>query len=418
MTRRNESLVRLPGGRPRHWVAPRHFGLAGALLLCVLLGLTPSPAQPAQPAPGHARAVETPEHATPPRHQWMAPLFVRAGQFAAAFGRRELAVGLYTQAISLYGEDNPHAVVAFVYRADLLDRLGRHEDARKDKEWIMRGMPGRTTRAEARSPAAAPSDPLSQTVADAVRAAGVRDFDRAIELYSLALADESLSGERRRKALKGRAFSYEQIKRFSEAEEDLTALARLAPNDPLLHVRRGHFYLDRNRLDEAYAVFEAGARLKPSDSGFRYGMGRVHSARKEFAAAIAQYNEAIRLTSGSSLYYLWRAEAHLQLEMYREALADYDKALATGWLTPRAKDQLHFGRGFLFLSTGQFESALHDLDKALAAAPDHANGRRWRGLAHEQLGHRERALEDYEHALKLMPDDTWLKERVSRLRAS
>jgi tetratricopeptide (TPR) repeat protein len=418
MKRRNGSLALRPGGRPRRPVAPRHFGFAAALLLCVLLGLTPAPAQPAQSTPGHARAVEAPEHATPTRRQWMAPLFVRAGFVAAAFGRHELAVGLYTQAISLYGEDNPAALVAFVYRADLLDRLGRHDDARKDKEWIMRGMPGRPARADARSPAATQGDALSRTIADAVRAAEVRDFHRAIELYSLALGDESLSGERRRKALKGRAFSYEQIKRFSEAEEDLSALARLAPNDLLLHVRRGHFYLDRNRLDEAYAVFEAGARLKPSDSGFRYGMGRVHSARKEFAAAIAEYTEAMRLGPDVSLYYLWRAEAYLQLDRHREALADYDKALATGWLTPRAKDQLHYGRGFLYLQTGQFESALHDLDKALAAAPDHANGRRWRGLAHEQLGHRERALEDYEHALKLVPGDTWLTERIARLRAS
>jgi tetratricopeptide (TPR) repeat protein len=264
---------------------------------------------------------------------------------------------------------------------------------------------------------AAQPDALS-AITKAARSEEARDFNRAIELYSLALINDSLASEQRRRALKGRAFAYEQIKRFSEAEEDLSALARIAPNDSSLHVRRGHFYLDRNRLDEAYAVFDAGARLRPAEGIFRYGKGRVHSARKEFPMAIAEYTEAMRLTPGVSLDYLWRAEAYAQLKMYPAAVADYDQALATGWLIPRDKAQLYLGRGFLYLNTGEFESALRDLDKALDFDPDNANGRRWRGLAYEQLGHRKRALEDYEYALRLMPSDTWLAERIAELRAS
>jgi tetratricopeptide (TPR) repeat protein len=303
-------------------------------------------------------------------------------------------------------------VVAFVRRSASLSRLGRHDEALKDKEWVIRGMQG-TAPAETSYQLAARPDARSSVIDTALRAEQARDFDRAIELYSLALAQAPLSQEHRRKALRGRAFSFEQAKRFAEAEQDLSALAQIAPNDANLHVRRGHFYLDRNRLDEADAIFEAGARLRPADGVFRHGKGRVHSARKEFAAAIAEYSEAMRLTPGVSLDHLWRAEAYRQLGMQREALADYDQALATGWLVPRSKVQLYLGRGLLYLDTREFEFALHDLDKALAFDPDNAAARRGRGVAYEHLGHRERALEDYEHALRLVPGDDWLPGRIA-----
>jgi tetratricopeptide (TPR) repeat protein len=345
----------------------------------------------------------------------MAAGFLNAGFVAAGLGGHELAVRLYSRAISLLGADNPAAVVAFVRRAASLSRLGRHDEALKDKEWVMRALP-HTAHADTSYQLAAQPEVPSQTMANARRAEEARDFDRATELYSRVLADESLSHEGRRKALRGRAFSFERIKRFSEAEQDLSALAAIAPSDADLHVRRGHFYLERGRFEDAYAVFEEGGRLRPTEGIFRYGKGRVHSARKEFAAAVAQYSEAMRLTPGVSLDYLWRAEAYLQLKMYREALADYDQALATGWLIPRDKAQLYLGRGSLYLKTGEFESALRDLDKALSFNPDDANGRRWRGFAYEQMGNRKSALEDYEHALTLMPDDSWLPARIAELR--
>jgi tetratricopeptide (TPR) repeat protein len=378
--------------------------------------MLPSQAQPlssgtvAEPA----RAAGSPRQPAQTGH-WLAGGLVKAGYVAAGLGAHEWAVSLYSQAIARFGEENPAAVAAFVGRAASLSRLGRHEEALKDKEWIMRAIPGT---ADTSFQLATQPDARSATIAKAQRAEETREFDRAIALYSLALADASLSGEHRRKALQGRALCYEQTKRFAEAEEDLSALARIAPTDFRLYVRRGHFYLDRNRLDEAYAVFDAGARLKPAEGIFRYGRGRVYSARKEFPAAIAEYTEAMRLTPGVSLNYLWRAEAYLQLNMYPEALADYDQALATGSLIPRDKAQLYFGRGFLYLNTKEYELALRDLDKALGFNPENANGRRWRGLAYEQLGNRKRALEDYEYALRLAPSDTWLAERIAELRAS
>jgi tetratricopeptide (TPR) repeat protein len=392
----------------------RHRCFACALCLCVVFGASQAQTSTSGTSAGPARAAEAPERPAQAGHHWIASGFVKAGFVAAGLGAHAWAVSLYSQAITRFGEDNPAAVAAFVGRAASLSRLGRHEEALKDKEWIMRGMPAH---ADASFQLAA-QDELSATIAKAARAEEARDFNRAIELYSLALSNDSLASEQRRRALKGRALAYEQVKRFSEAEEDLSALARMTPTDVSLHFRRGHFYLDRDRLDDAYAVFDAGARLNPSDPGFRHGKGRVHSARKEFAAAIVEYTEAIRLMSGVSVYYLWRAEAYVQLKMYPEALADYDQALATGWLIPRDKAQLYLGRGFLYLNTREFELALRDLDRALGFNPDNANGRRWRGLAYEQLGHRKRALEDYEYALRLMPSDGWLAERIAELRAS
>jgi hypothetical protein len=47
--------------------------------------------------------------------------------------------------------------------------------------------------------------------------------------------------------------------------------------------------------------------------------------------------------------------------------------------------------------------------------PNSANALKWRGIALEHLGDRERALADYRAALAILKKDDWVSERVRLL---
>lgn len=56
---------------------------------------------------------------------------------------------------------------------------------------------------------------------------------------------------------------------------------------------------------------------------------------------------------------------------------------------------------------GQFRAALVDLDAGIAAAPEHAELRRWRGHCRNALGQHTEAEADYDIALRLDPQSSW-----------
>lgn len=257
---------------------------------------------------------------------------------------------------------------------------------------------------------------MKENLAKATAAEKAIDFDLAIKIYTAALNELSPTPAQKVELLRRRARVYTETKSFPQAESDLSAAISLSPDDYTLYIRRGYFYLERDRFDDALADFEAGSRISPKESFFIYGKGRVYSARREFDKAIESYTKAMELAPGVALHHLYRAEANLRLGRYKEALADYDRALATGYLLPDDITQLHFGRGYLYLLTDKYDLAIRELDAALNVDPNHLLGRRWRGTAHERLGHRQLALADYEYALKLKPDDKWTAERVMALR--
>jgi tetratricopeptide (TPR) repeat protein len=301
-------------------------------------------------------------------------------------------------------------VVALVCTVGL-DYAPKIVDAVKRAEWTMR-----KTRAEV-------SGRFAPLVREAEAAEAAGDHPRAIELYSSALADASISNDDRRSMLRGRAYVLEWARRYPDAEADWSAALAIEPVDPVLYYRRGLFYQRRERHDEALADFAAGKRIDPRDPWFSYGEGGVRAVRQEHRLTIAAYSEAIRLKPDMMRAYLGRASAYNYEKMYQEAHADYDRVIldreskgsATRYLQPRDIGLAYLGRGYARNHLGDYRGAKDDFDKVLGEQPRSSNALMWRGYALEQLGDRERALADYRAALVFVKTDEWLSERVRAL---
>jgi tetratricopeptide (TPR) repeat protein len=238
------------------------------------------------------------------------------------------------------------------------------------------------------------------------------DEGRDLDIDPAAGVDEA------RQTLVRRASVYETVKDYDKAEADLTSALRLAAPAAVLYLDRGYFYMRRGRFGEALYDFLAAAALEPSNPRPRYAAGRAQAALGNYGEAIDYYGKAIKLGPREPSFYLARAEARLRLEQPGDALADYDRAIDLR--PPRSTDRYYayVGRGYASLMLTDYSDAITSFDSAIQIDPGAVNALLWRGYAREKSGQVDLALEDYERAASVAPNDRSARANVQRLRSN
>lgn len=61
-------------------------------------------------------------------------------------------------------------------------------------------------------------------------------------------------------------------------------------------------------------------------------------------------------------------------------------------------------RGFAYRSKGDYDRAIHDFDQAIRLKPDFANAFNNQGIAYDYEGDYDRAIQDFDQAIRLQPD--------------
>ncbi len=263
----------------------------------------------------------------------------------------------------------------------------------------------------------APADADSRIHTEVKHAERAGAFDRAIELLSTAISDDSISNAERRNILNQRAYLYERIGQTDRAVVDWSSAIAIEPVDPALYASRGFLYLRQHRYDDAIADFAKGEALDAKSPIFAYGLGRVESDRGNYEEAIKAYTRALSVAPDHATAHLWRGEAYLVQKNYRGSQLDFESVLAGGHtLTPNDRGRVYLGLGFAKMRAGEFATAVSHLDKGLELLPNDLSGLRARAFALQKLGVRKRSLEDYERILTLRPDDSWAAEQVGKLK--
>jgi len=234
---------------------------------------------------------------------------------------------------------------------------------------------------------------------------------------SLALDPNATIAERRL-TLARRAAVFEELKEFAKAEESWASAIRLEPPTASLYGDRGYFYIRLGRFAEALGDFNVGMQLDPANPRYRFGAGRVQVMLKNYAAAADLYGEAIKLGPRDPTFYLARAEALIHLDQPRLARADYDQALKITLPRPIDNYFATIGRGFAALKLADYPSAIADFDKALEYDPRAVMVLLWRGYARERDGRINLALDDYERAASVDPNNRWANASLQRLRSN
>jgi tetratricopeptide (TPR) repeat protein len=139
----------------------------------------------------------------------------------------------------------------------------------------------------------------------------------------------------------------------------------------------------------------------------------VVQAHGDLQGQIDSVSARIKSDPGNAELYFRRAELYREHEEWSAAIADYDRVekLAPG------NDAVHLGRAKLLLASGRYEAAQGELNRFLAARPDHVDALVTRARVGEKLGQHALAAEDFARAIQLAnpPEPEFYLERAQAL---
>jgi tetratricopeptide (TPR) repeat protein len=201
------------------------------------------------------------------------------------------------------------------------------------------------------------------------------------------------------------------------------------------YFNRAGAYNKKTEFDRAVADYSALMELHPGNI-FVYNF-RAYSYFQlgELDRAIADYDRAIELNQRSRYAYLSRGVAYYRKEDYDHAIADYTQALQLGHQDPvisadrkaQSKGQdgdpipppvdgqapglgladghAFYVRGAAYFGKGDLERAIADYDQAIRLNPTDKRALAYRALAYKIKGKLDGAITDYDRIVQLDPRD-------------
>jgi Flp pilus assembly protein TadD len=196
--------------------------------------------------------------------------------------------------------------------------------------------------------------------------------------------------------------------RSAEAAVSLAKAQELAPGNDDVSRRIAAAYDALGREEEAEAMYERAIALRPSYWRHVNDLGAFYLHRGRIEEAKVRFRESIRLSPERHTGYANLAGAHLLAGEIEEA-----EPLLQAAIRIHPSGGAHNNLGFVYYSTGRFEEAAEQYEKAIQLAPEDAMYHGNLGDAYRQLGRRadaERryasAVERERGALAVNPEDT------------
>jgi tetratricopeptide (TPR) repeat protein len=255
------------------------------------------------------------------------------------------------------------------------------------------------------------------------------ELDPAIEDYGNAIRirpDEA--------AYSNRGNAYFEKGDLDRAIADYDSALELSPANPTVYLNRGVAHGAKGDLSRALADLTDCIGLAPDRAQARYIRGTIYDDLGDPAKALADLREALRLSPAGDPPHEKAAALIAEIEA-RPAEA----APAAGGPSPQDFAACDFSpdadlairactnivesgtdaddvvvaynyRAVAYLQRGDFDLAIADFDKALAAVADDAQGLFFRGLAHHAKGDTTAALKDLGAAVDLFDADAPMRK--------
>ena len=203
--------------------------------------------------------------------------------------------------------------------------------------------------------------------------------------------------------------------RFEEAAGRLREAILLSPDKLPAHHILGLLLLLQQKPGEASAELERAAALAPGSAGIQLELGRAYEAVRKLDKAEASYRKALKIdpTLAKAHYTLGtllartgrREEADEHIGIYRVA---FQKEQDAAFLGGSRRAELNLA--WIELQRGRPERALEQYERH----PDNADALRGAARALIQLGRDAEAVQRYERAVALAPEDAGLRYELDR----
>ncbi|MFO0948075.1 MAG: tetratricopeptide repeat protein [Planctomycetota bacterium] len=202
---------------------------------------------------------------------------------------------------------------------------------------------------------------------------------------------------------------------YDRAIEDFNQAIQRDPKSPLFYVSRGMAFLAKKDNASAKGDFDDAIRLDPQISEGYYGRGLVERAMGKVEESLRDLTEAIRrVPRDTEMYDVYNERAHSYYydAKYDVAVEDYDRAIeqakrreeGADRVTTRLlrdKAQLYANRGDALQKLGKHDKALADFDEAVKINPENPEYFHLAGKSMQELGRKDEAFAVFSKAIAL-----------------
>jgi tetratricopeptide (TPR) repeat protein len=115
--------------------------------------------------------------------------------------------------------------------------------------------------------------------------------------------------------------------------------------------------------------------------------------------ALQYIDKALEMNRNLPIAWSIKGEALHRLNRFQEAIECYSMAIT---LAPLDSSDAIFGRGLAYEDLGNYERALEEFEFFRSLYPEGIVGRYFEGVAHSNLGHYEQAMKTFDQAIKLI----------------
>ena len=268
--------------------------------------------------------------------------------------------------------------------------------------WLALGLMAQTAAAAPGdalpAPAAVPTSPAIGAAAQDGAASLLRgNAAQAIQQYTEALKDQTLTNDRRGAILSDRAVAYARAGQTKLAIDDFNRSIQLFPEHAATYNNRGNLLLVLNLPKEAIRDFDRAVLLAPGYAAAYANRAGAYDRLGQLEDAIGDYTRAIELTPASAVPLAGRGRVLLALGKPHAAIRDFGRAVAADARFSNA----YRGRASAKLRIRRFEDAIEDLSRAIAFDNGNAELFVLRGHAYQGVRNFASSLRDFSRAIEL-----------------
>jgi len=173
--------------------------------------------------------------------------------------------------------------------------------------------------------------------------------------------------------------------------------------DPQFLYNRGNYFMSVGNIDEAIKYFKKSLAVDSRYYLSYNSLGLAHSMNRNFQESLNCFQKCLEINpkfteARNNLGMVYQVLGLIERaeEAYRTALLDTEY---------KSKELLYFGLAQIAFSKNNWEEALDNSQKAIQANPRMALVHNGKGQVLEKLDRLPEAIESYEQALKIVPED-------------
>jgi predicted O-linked N-acetylglucosamine transferase (SPINDLY family) len=223
-----------------------------------------------------------------------------------------------------------------------------------------------------------------------------RDYLQAVDFLSKAIHINSLSVA----AYSNRSMAFLALGNLEKSLVDCNKAIELEPDFEAAYINQGNVLLQLNRVEESLESYKHALLYNPLNPHILYNQGVLLHKLGYLDKALKSYDQAIKIDSNYAEAFANRGEVLFLLKRFDDALLSLDKSIE---INPGISIA-HSNRGAVLQKLGHLNDALESYEKAIKISPNYALAFSNKGALLQTLNRLDEAKSSLDTAIYLDPN--------------